>query len=201
MYLNIVMCYEHSNHTYTWARTRPMWDGSGGHRVLVCQQPHVTNYVLLHHGWTLGITKDGQGCHHLPPTPQPGAPSYPKVPVHPSTMPMYKETTHIPQDSDPTDWQARIWATPKERRAVTSTLALLLLIPTIWMIKHEVEHVKIITHKLYANSYIMIITRQLYSSSYALLYKWYESMTTEELFIVLFIPRCHSSSKEPSPLW
>ena len=34
------------------------------------------------------------------------------------------------------------------------------------MVKHNVEHVKIITHKLYASSYIMIIIRQLYSSSY-----------------------------------
>ena len=41
---------------------------------------------------------------------------------------------------------------------------------------------------LYASSYIMIIIWKLYSSSYALLYKWYESMNMEELFIVLFIP-------------
>ena len=172
------------------------WTGrSPGTSLPISHRDFMNSYMNTQ---TWGITRDGQGCHHLPPTPQPGAPSYPKVPVHPSTMPMYKETTHIPQDSDPTDWQARIWATPKERRAVTSTLALLLLIQTIWMIKHEVEHVKIITHKLYASSYIMIITRQLYSSSYALLYKWYESMT---IFIVLFIPRCHSFSKEPSPPW
>ena len=93
-----------------------------------------------------------------------------------------------PQDFDPTDQQARTWANPKEQWTTTSTLALLLLIQIIWMIKHKVEHVKIITHKLYASSYIMIITWKLYSRSYALLYKWYESMTLEELFIVLFIP-------------
>jgi hypothetical protein len=44
-----------------------------------------------------------------------GTPSYPKVPVHPSTTLVYKKTTHIPRDSDPTDRQARIWAKPKER--------------------------------------------------------------------------------------
>ena len=78
---------------------------------------------------------------------------------------------------------------PKEQRTTTPTLALLLLIQVVWMIKLKVEHVKIITHKLYGSSYILIITWKLYSSSYALLYKWYESMTMEELFIVLFIPK------------
>ena len=56
------------------------------------------------------------------------------------------------------------------------------------MVKHKVEHVKIITHKLYASSCIMIITRQLYSSSYALLYSYYENKAMEELFIV-FVPK------------
>jgi hypothetical protein len=57
------------------------------------------------------------------------------------------------------------------------------------MIKLEVEHVKIITHKLYASSYIMIITWKLYSSSYALLYKLYEILNMEELFIELYMPK------------
>jgi len=51
---------------------------------------------LLHNTWTWGIIRDRQGYHHLTPTPQPGAPSYPKVPMHPSTTPVYKKTTHIP---------------------------------------------------------------------------------------------------------
>ena len=66
-----------------------------------------------------------------------------------------------PWNSDPTDQQARIWANPKERQTATSSLALLLLIQVIWMVKHKVEHVKIITHKLYASSYslcVMILT-------------------------------------------
>ena len=92
-----------------------------------------------------------------------------------------------PRDSNPMDRQARIWANPMERWTVTPTLALHLLIQIIWMIKHEVEHVKIMTHKLYASSYIMIIIRQLYSSSYELLYWRYESMTWEEILFV-FIP-------------
>jgi hypothetical protein len=68
--------------TCTWARVRPMWDGLGGHRVLVCQQPHVIIYVLLHHGRTWGITKDGQGYHHLPHVPQPWAFTHPYISGH-----------------------------------------------------------------------------------------------------------------------
>jgi hypothetical protein len=68
-------------------------------------------------------------------------------------------------------------------------LTLLLLIQVIWMIKHKVKHVKIMTSKLYASSYIMIITWKLYFSSYALLYKWYENLNLKNLFIVLFIPK------------
>ena len=67
------------------------------------------------------------------------------------------------------------------------------------MIKHKVEHIKIITHKLYDSSYIMIITRQLYSSSYTLLYQKYESMNISELF-VLFIPRILQSTSSPTKL-
>jgi hypothetical protein len=74
---------------------------------------------------------------------------------------VYKKTTHILRNSDPTDRQARIWAKPKERWTATSILALLLLIQVIWMVKHKVAHVKIITHKLYASSYIKIITWEL----------------------------------------
>jgi hypothetical protein len=66
------------------------------------------------------------------------------------------------------------------------------------MIKHRVEHVKIITQKLYASSYIVILTCiQLYSSSYASLYERYDNLNMEELFIV-FIPRVALSSKETS---
>jgi hypothetical protein len=52
---------------------------------------------LLHSTRMWGITRDGQGYHHLSPTPQPGALSYSKVPVHLSTTPVYKETTHTPR--------------------------------------------------------------------------------------------------------
>jgi hypothetical protein len=61
-----------NDHTHTWYRVRAMHEnGSGSHRVLACQQPHVTIYVLLHPSRTWGSSKDGQGCHHLPPTPRP----------------------------------------------------------------------------------------------------------------------------------
>ena len=72
-----------------------------------------------------------------------------------------KKLPIFPQDFNSMDRQARIWPNPKERWTITSTLALLLPIQVIWMIKHKVEHVKIITHKLYASLYIMIITREL----------------------------------------
>jgi hypothetical protein len=45
---NIAMQRTVNDHTQTWYRVRAMHEnGSGGHRVLVCQQPHVTIYVLL----------------------------------------------------------------------------------------------------------------------------------------------------------
>jgi hypothetical protein len=143
---------------------------------------------LLHSTRTWGITRDGQGYHHLPPTPQSGARHIWRFPCTRAPRPCTRKLHISPRDSDPTDRQARIWANSKEWRTATSTLVLLLLIQIIWMFKHKVEHVKIITRKLYASSYIMIITRQLYSSSYALLYKWYESKTLEELLII-FRPR------------
>jgi hypothetical protein len=69
---NIVVQRTFNDHTYTWYRVRAMhYNGSRGHRVLVCQQPHVTIYVLLHLRRTWGSSKDGQGYHHLPPTPRP----------------------------------------------------------------------------------------------------------------------------------
>jgi hypothetical protein len=99
-----------------------------------------------------------------------GAPSYSNVPMHPSTTPMYKETTYIPPGLQPYGLTSKNMGNPKEWRTATSTLVLLLRIQVIWTIKHNVEHVK--TFKLYASSYIMIIIwRQLYSSSYALLYE------------------------------
>jgi hypothetical protein len=40
---NIAVQRTIDDHTYTWLRVRAMHEnGSGGHRVLVCQQPHVT---------------------------------------------------------------------------------------------------------------------------------------------------------------
>ena len=84
---------------------------------------------------------------------------------------LHRNYPYPPWDSNPTDWQARIWAHPKAWWTATSTLALILLISIIWMIRLVVEHVKIITYKLYTSSYIMIITWKLYSSSYALLYE------------------------------
>ena len=110
-----------------------------------------------------------------------------------------RKLTISPWDSNPTDWQARIWAHPKAWWIATSTLALILLISVIWMIKLIVEHVKIISYKLYTSSYIMIITWKLYSSSYAMLYKWNESLNLEELFMKLFILSSTFSKETNSP--
>jgi hypothetical protein len=96
----IVMQRIVSDHTYTWLRVRTKYEmdreilGPGllGHR-------DFTNSYTNTRMW--GITRNGQGCHHLPPTPQPGAPSYPKAPIYPSTTPVYKETTHIPLGLQP----------------------------------------------------------------------------------------------------
>jgi hypothetical protein len=45
---------------------------------------------------TWRITRDEHDCHHLLSTLNHEASSYSKVPVHLSTTPVYKETTHIP---------------------------------------------------------------------------------------------------------
>jgi hypothetical protein len=48
--------------------------------------------------------------------------------------------------------------TPEGMMNCHLNLALILIIQVIWMIKHNVEQVKIMIFKLYASSYIMIIT-------------------------------------------
>ena len=119
-------------------------------------------FRLLHPTRMWGVTRDGHGYHHLPPTPQPESRKCIHLSLH--TQAPCLRTQKLPKFSwvpDPMDRRARIWANPKERWTTTSTLALLLLIQIIWMIKHKVLHVNIITHKLYASSYIMIITWEL----------------------------------------
>jgi hypothetical protein len=54
-------------------------------------------FRLLHPSQIWGITRDGKGCHHLPPTPQPWkGPMHSPVSPYPSTMLAYIETTQIP---------------------------------------------------------------------------------------------------------
>jgi hypothetical protein len=112
--------------------------------------------------------------------------------------PCTKKLPIPPRVPNPTDWQVKDIGKPEGTTNRHLNLTLLLLILVIWMFKHEVEHVKIMTSKLYASSYITIITwRQLYSTLYALLYEWYENLNLEELFIV-FITKVALSSKETS---
>jgi hypothetical protein len=95
MYPNTFVCYEQSNHTCTWARARPMWDGLGGHLstglpATSCDNlrtptpwPNVRDYE----GWT--------GLSHLPPTPQPCDMKCIHPPLYPATSPAYIETTQV----------------------------------------------------------------------------------------------------------
>jgi hypothetical protein len=127
-----------------------------------------------------------------------GIPSYPQIPCTRAPCPCTKKLPIPPRVPDPTDWQIKDIDKPEETTNRHLNLTLLLLILVIWMFKHEVKHVKIMTSKLYASSYITIITwRQLYSSLYALLYEWYENLNLKELFIV-FITKVALSSKETS---
>ena len=72
----------------------------------------MNSYTIPKHGGLQGTERAVTTCR-LPLNR--GAPSYLKVPVHSSTTPVYKETTHIPWDFDPTDRQAKIWANLKEQ--------------------------------------------------------------------------------------
>ena len=130
---------------------------------------HLVYQAILAYGSTSNLNVgDYMGQIGLsPPAAYPSTVGHRHIQRFPCTWALRPCTRKLPislRDSDPTDRHARIWANPKERRTITPTLALLLLTQIIWMIKHEVEHVKIMTHKLYASPYIMIITGQLYSS-------------------------------------
>jgi hypothetical protein len=87
-----------SDHTNTWLRLRPKHtDGQKDLRALVCQQAHKAIYELLHCTRIWGITRDGQGCHHLLPTHSFVEHSHINwFPIYLNTMPMYMETTLVP---------------------------------------------------------------------------------------------------------
>ena len=119
-------------------------------------------FRLLHPRRTWGITRDGQGRHHLPPTPQPWKGKcihrflHTQVPcLHTQKLP---KSPWVP---DPMDRQVKDLGTPEGTMNHHLNLALILLIQVIWMIKHRVIYVMIISHKLYTSSYIMIITQEL----------------------------------------
>jgi hypothetical protein len=55
---------------------------------------NLNSYTVPERG---GITKDGQGYHHLSPTPQPWSMTmHSPIPMYPSSAFMYKETTQVP---------------------------------------------------------------------------------------------------------
>jgi hypothetical protein len=178
-----------------------VWDGRGDLWALVCQQARETLWTPTQYPNMVDY-KGRTGHHHLPSTPQ----SWNTVIFAGSRVPEHHACVQrnylYPPGSWPYGSTGKGYRQTRRNNEPHPNLALLLLIQVIWMFKLKVELVKVITHKLYASSYIMIITlKQLYSSLYALLHEWYESMNLEELFIVVFIPRCSSSSKETSSPW
>ena len=93
--------------------------------------------------------------------------------------PCIRKLSISPLDSDHMDQQAFLVPLPWIQNLVATlrnvnnrhlNLALLLIIRVIWMFKHRVIHLKLMTHKLYASSYIKIITCRLYSNSITQLY-------------------------------
>jgi hypothetical protein len=57
--------------------------------------PSTSGFQLYAVPWTWGITRDGQGCHHLPPTPQPWGTRQTKVGSSLDTMSMLSTTTLV----------------------------------------------------------------------------------------------------------
>jgi hypothetical protein len=111
---NIAVQRTVNDHTHTWYRVRAMQEnGLGGHQVLVCQHPHVIIYVLLHPSRTCGSSKDGQGYHHLPPTPRSWKGHAITHPIYPGTSPVYIVTTQVPCVPDPTDRQVKNLGIPE----------------------------------------------------------------------------------------
>jgi hypothetical protein len=139
-----------SNHTYTWLRVRTKCEmdreipslGLPGHR-------DFTNSYTNPERWGLqGMDRAVITCR-LPLNR--GVSSYPKVPVYPSTTPVYKETTHVPLGLWPYG-STSIGHGHTRRHDGQLNLALILIIYIVWKVKHKVEHVMIIIHKLYSSS-------------------------------------------------
>jgi hypothetical protein len=114
------------DHTKYMVRARPKCEMDGeifGHR-------SANNSGRLYeplYEYLNGITKDRvvTSCRLLL---NRGAPSHPKVPIYPSTMLVYKETTHIPRDSDPLDRQAEDMGKPEGTMNHHLNLVLILII-------------------------------------------------------------------------
>jgi hypothetical protein len=94
------------NHTTNMVRARTKCEidreipglGLPGHR-------DFTNSYTNTRTW--GILRDGQGYHHLLPTPQPWSTVIFEGSLHPSTMPVHKKTTHIPLGLQPYGWTSK----------------------------------------------------------------------------------------------
>jgi hypothetical protein len=109
---NIVMQRTDDDHIYTWLKvktkhemgqeTTEYWSAS----ILMWQ------FRLLYPRRTWGITRDKQGCHHLPPTPQPEKGHH----AH-----LQENYPHPPRTLTLRINKHRTWAYPKARRTATST--------------------------------------------------------------------------------
>ena len=93
---NIAMQKTVNDHTSYMIRVRTKFKMNGeiSEHCSISKCERVENsYTIPEHGGLQGMDRAITTCclplNH-------GAPSYLKVPMHPSTLPMYKETTHIP---------------------------------------------------------------------------------------------------------
>jgi len=89
---------------------------------------NLDSYTLPEHGGLRRKDRAVTTCH-LPLNR--GVPSYPKVPVHPDNMLVYKETTHIPPGLRPYGSTSKDMGNPEGTTNRHLNLALLLIIQVI----------------------------------------------------------------------
>ena len=81
------------NHTKCMVRARPKYKRSPSTSLPASMRDFMNSNMNTR---TRGISRDGQGYHHLPPIPQPWDTVISEGSYVPEHHAMYKETTHIP---------------------------------------------------------------------------------------------------------
>jgi hypothetical protein len=146
-YSNIAVQRIVDNHTsyMTRARAKFTMDGEIPGPGLSSHRDFTNSYTNTR---TWGIIRDGQSCHHLPPTPQPWGiviSTGSRVPEHHARV----QRNYLyplgpwPYGSIGKGYR-QTWRTMNRH----PNLTLLLLIQVIWTLKSDDEHVKIIAYKL-----------------------------------------------------